>query len=170
MWAFTIRCFALWHFDSMKSSFITGTPFITIKEKVFEKSYPFCHATELANIFCANYSTNGISPVKQILLMYSDGGGHHNVTYNFTKISWISQFLQLDLDMLVELRCFLTQSWVKPSEGVMSLLNVALQNFALERTKMTDKFEVKMKNIKSISHLWNSSYRMEGLLLNLQTQ
>ena len=48
--------------------------------------------------------------------MYSDGGGHHNVNYNFTKIYLISLFLQLDLDMLVELICFLTQSWVNPSE------------------------------------------------------
>ena len=77
---------------------------------------PVLPCNRVSKYFCANYSTNGISLVKQILLMYSDGGGHHNVNYNFTKIYLISLFLQLDLDMLVELICFLTQSWVNPSE------------------------------------------------------
>ena len=47
--------------DSIKSSFITGTPYSITKEKVFEKSDSFCLATELINTFCPNYSTDGIS-------------------------------------------------------------------------------------------------------------
>ena len=86
-----------------RDSFITGTLYITTEEKVFEKSDPFCHAAELANTFLANYSTDGISLDKQILLMYSDGGADH-ATFNSTKISLISLLLQLDLDMLVALR------------------------------------------------------------------
>ena len=149
--------------DSIKSSFMTGTPNITTKEKVLEKSDPFRHATELANIFRANYSTDEISRDKQILLMYLDGGADHNVNFNSTKISLFSLFLQLDLNMLVALRCCPTQNWVNPAERVISLLNLALQNCALERTKMADTFEAKMKNIKNIYHLWNSADRMKGL-------
>ena len=100
-----------------------------------------------------------ISLEKQILLMYSGGGADHNVTL----ISLVSQFLQLDLDALVALRCWTTQSWVNPAERVMSLLNLALQNCALERTKMIDKFEAQMKNIKSINDLQNSADWMEDL-------
>ena len=114
-------------------------------------------------MFCSKYSTDRISLDKQILLMYSGGGANHNVTFNSTKISLVSLFLQLDLNMLVVLRCCPTQSWVNPAERVMSLLNLALQNCALERTKVADTFEVKMKNIKSINHLQNSAGRMEGL-------
>ena len=36
--------------DSITASFITGKPFVTTKEKVFEKSTPFHHAAELTNI------------------------------------------------------------------------------------------------------------------------
>ena len=134
--------------DSIKSSFITGTPYITTKEKIFQKSDSFHHATELANIFHANDSTDGISLDKQILLMYSDGGADHNVTFN-SKISLISLFSQLDFDMPVALRSCPTQSWVSPAERVMSILCLALQNCALERTKMADTFEAKIKNIKA---------------------
>ena len=45
----------------------------------------------------------------------------------------------------------------------MSLLNLALQNCALKRTKTVDKFEAKMKNSKGINHLRNSADRREGL-------
>ena len=55
--------------------------------------------------FRANYPTDGISLDKQILLTYSDGGADYNVTFNSTRICLISLFLQLDVDMLVALRC-----------------------------------------------------------------
>ena len=79
--------------------------------------------------------------------MYLDGGADHNVNFNSTKISLFSLFLQLDLNMLVALRCCPTQNWVNPTERVISLLNLALENCALDRTKMADTFEAKMKNI-----------------------
>ena len=94
---------------------------------------------ELVNTFLANYSTDEISLDMQILLIYLDGGADHNST----NTSLISLFLQLELNMLVALRYCLTQNWVKPPERLMSLLNLALQNCALERTKMADTFEAK---------------------------
>ena len=43
---------------------MTGTPFVTIKEKVFEKSDPFCHSAELTNILHSNYS-NGVTTLEK---------------------------------------------------------------------------------------------------------
>ena len=54
----------------------------------------------------------------------------------------ICLFLQLNLDMLIALQCCPSQSLVNPAERVMSLLNLALQNCALERDLVeTAEFE-----------------------------
>lgn len=45
----------------------------------------------------------------------------------------------------------------------MSLLNIALQNCALERNVMEEKYEKIMKSINSMNHLRNASRRTEGL-------
>ena len=94
-------------------------------------------------------------------MLYSDGGGDHNITFSSTQVSLICLFLQLDLDMLIALRCCPTQSWVNPAERIMSILNIALQNCALERAEMIDRFEAKMKSINSMNHLRNASTRTE---------
>ena len=80
---------------------------------------------------------------KEIMLIYSDGRGEHNVTFYSTKVSFICLLLQIDVDMLIVLRCCPTQSWVNPAERVMSVLNITIQNCALEREVMNDKFEEK---------------------------
>ena len=148
--------------DLIRDSFLTGTPYVTTKEKVFQKSDPFRHATELTNIIRDQYSNDGIVLDKDILLIYSDGGGDY-VTFYPTKVSLICLFLQTDVGMLIALRCCPMQSWVNPAERVMSVLNIAIQNCALEREVMNDKFEKKMKTINSMSHLRNASTRMTGL-------
>ena len=40
------------------------------------------------------------------------------------------------------------QSWVNPAERVMSVLNIAIQNCALEREVKNDEFEKKNEEYK----------------------
>ena len=54
--------------------------------------------------------------------------------------------LQLDLDMLIALRCCPSKSLVNPVEQAMSLLNLALQNCAIELDPVeTAEFENMLK-------------------------
>ena len=50
-----------------------------------------------------------------------DGGGDHNINHISTQILIICLFLQLNLDMLIALRCCMSLSWVNLAEQVMSL-------------------------------------------------
>ena len=87
--------------------------------------------------------------------MFTDGGGDHNITRISTQVSLIRLFTQLNPNMLIALRCCPTKSWVNPAERIMSILNLALQNCSLERTKMSDELEQKMKSVNNMNNLRN---------------
>jgi hypothetical protein len=50
-------------------------------------------------------------------------------------------FKELNLDMLILARCAPGHSWRNPAERIMSLLNIGLQNCALERERSTELTE-----------------------------
>ena len=70
--------------------------------------------------------------------------------------------------MIITLRCCPTQSWVNPTERIMSILNLALQNCSLERKEMGENFEITMKGVNSMNHLRNLSKRKVGLRESFQ--
>ena len=84
--------------------------------------------TELSTKIRGKRRDNGINCSVQILLLCTDGGSNHNVTKISIQISLIWLFFQLDLDYLIAIRTYLTQSWVNPAERVMCILNYALQH------------------------------------------
>ena len=66
--------------------------------------------------------------------------------------------------MLIALLCCLSQSWVNPSELGMYLLNLALQNCALERDPVeTAEFENLLKNVATMNQLRTLSKRTKNL-------
>jgi hypothetical protein len=75
---------------------------------------------------------------KPILIMVSDGGPDHRVTFGSVKMAFIALFRALHLDMLVAIRTCPYQSWRNMAERVMSVLNLALQNVSLSRNQMED--------------------------------
>ena len=81
--------------DSSMQSFFGAN---TLKYRIFEKSSPMRHATEL-HIKEMNNSIPQLS--KEILLLVTDGGGDHNVTHASVQASLIALFLQFNTDMLV---------------------------------------------------------------------
>ena len=127
--------------DSPNDSFFTGQPFVSSKDKITQPSSPYRHSAELVQLVRANYSDDGLSASKPVMIILSDGGPDHRVTFGSMHVSMVALFSRLDLDILVCMQMCPYQSWTNPAERVMPTLNLALQNVYLMRDKMDDKFE-----------------------------
>ena len=67
------------------------------------------------------------------MLLLINRGEDHNITRALVQASFIATFIKLDLDFLCAVRTSPTQSWTNLSKRVMSILDIALQRFSLER-------------------------------------
>lgn len=141
---------------SSKDSFFQGMPYVTVKDKVSQPSSALRHSTELSNLL------QGES-LKPILLMISDGGPDHRVTFPSVKLSLIALFCSLNLDMLVSVRTCPYQSWTNLAERVMSTLNLALQNVALARKPMEEHFEALIKGKSLLKEVRKATEDNPGL-------
>ena len=134
--------------NSLDDSFYRGRVYVGIKDAVFEPSSPLRHATELHSVL---KSQDEIS--KPILLIYSDGGPDHNLTFLATQISYICLFLNMDLDFLSAVRTPPYHSWKNPVERIMSIINVALESVGLMRQTMGEDFEKLISNANSMKDI-----------------
>ena len=148
--------------ENASDSFFCGQAYITTKDKVFEPSNPLRHAAELVQILWNDQSDDGVSLNKPVLALFTDGGPDHRPTFESVKLSLLSIFIQLDLDMLVAIRTAPNNSWVNLAERVMPLLNLALQHCSLQRDVMPDNMEKKMKNKGSLSAVLNCAEVTQG--------
>ena len=109
--------------EESNESFFTGKATVITKDRLFERSTPVRHMTELCTEIREKGSKDGIKCSEQILLLCTDGGGDHKISKISVQISLICLFLQLDLDDLIAMRTCPTQMWVNPAERVMCILN-----------------------------------------------
>ncbi|XP_053379602.1 uncharacterized protein LOC128548528 isoform X2 [Mercenaria mercenaria] len=151
-------CFMINIPTSHNDSFYNGLVHVTVKDKVFEASSPLRHSTETISLLRGQYSSDDVSLEKPILIRYTDGGPDHRVTYRSVQICSLVEFVALDLDMLVCARTAPSMSYLNPAERTMSLLNIGLQNVALQRDKMSPEFEMIAKG-KSLKGLRNVAER-----------
>ena len=133
--------------EDICSPFYRGEVHVCIKDTIFEASSPFRHATELGSLLLSK------GDVPPVLLLYTDGGPDHRLTYPSVKVALICLFLRLDIDFLVAARTAPGQSWANPIEWIMSLLNLALQNVALSRESSTDTVEAKPRSCNSMADI-----------------
>ena len=141
-------------------SFYSGKVFVKYKDSVFQPSSPFRHAIELESIL----QTQENSEIRPILMIYSDGGPDHRVTYHSVKLSLILIFERLGIDLLVAARTAPGNSWANPAERIMSLLNLALQNVALTREVCdTQHYEHVLKSANSMADIRNKTKNVPGL-------
>jgi hypothetical protein len=147
--------------ESEEGSFYRGNVTVTYKDSVFEASTPFRHATELEVEIRALPILKPI--LKPILMIYSDGGPDHRVTYHSVKLALIILFKRLGIDMLVAGRTAPGNSWANPAERIMSLLNLALQNVALTRDECSSAKEQTLKSANSMSEIRDKATKVEGL-------
>lgn len=120
-------------------SFCRGSVTVAVNDSVFHGSNPFTHAAALVKI------VKSTEVRKSVLLKYSDGGTDQRSALDSVKCSLICMFRELNLDMLIAGRTAPGQSWSNPAERIMSILNIALQNCALEREVCEDEVENLLK-------------------------
>ena len=72
--------------------------FVGLKEYAFEPSGPLRHMVDLNDLLMLHLDGN------PFLLLYTDGGTDHRLTYVSVKLSLITLFLERDLDMLCAVR------------------------------------------------------------------
>ena len=95
---------------------------------------------------CDGCADDFVGGNKSVLLVLSDGGPDHRLSYGSVQVSLLALLFRLNLDMLIAVRTCPYQSWTNPAERVMSILNLALQNISLERKEMDEQSEKLMKN------------------------
>ena len=118
---------------------------MTCKDKITQPSSPQRHAAELSLIVTMDFSSDGVRSDEPILMLVTDGGPDHRLTYASVKVALLSLFTSLDLDMLVAVRTCPYQSWTNLAERIMSTLNLALQNISLCRKEMSPETESRLK-------------------------
>ena len=100
-----------------------------IKDPILEPSSPLRYSLELSKILAELNSNSAI------LLLYTDGGPDHNVTFFSVQLGLIALFLHHDFDLLEAVRTALYYLWKNPCETVNCILNIGLQAVGLMREK-----------------------------------
>ena len=148
--------------DSIEGSFYRGQVFVGIKDAVLEASSPLRHSTELYRVMLEH----GNSP--PILLLFTDGGPDHNVTFFKVQLGLIALFLHLNLDLLEALRTAPYNSWKNPCERVNCILNIGLQAVGLMRKQMPDNMEEPLKHCTSMDDICKEVSKNQALNEALQ--
>ena len=134
--------------DSPRDSFHRGQVYVSNKNKVTQPSSALRHSAELSKTLltegCAQDSLLGSG--KSILIIMSDGGPDHRLSYGSVQIALLCLFFRMNCDVLIALCSCPYQSWTNPAERMMSVLNLALQNTSLERAQMSSEQECLVKN------------------------
>ena len=125
-------------------TFYRGQVSVILKDAVYQASSPLRHATELLQL---------VSTEKPVLMVYSDGGPDHLITWGSVKLSWIAVFRKLDLDMLIAFRTAPNHSWANPVERIMSMLNIAYHNVSLSREECSATVEQIIRRCSGMSAL-----------------
>ena len=143
--------------ESASDFFYDGQVYVGIKDSVFEGSDPMRHTIELLSIL---QSRPGVVP--PYLVLFSDGGGDHNLTFLYVQCVLVALFKICDLDILNVGRCAPYQSFINPAERVMSILNIGLQGLALERDH-GGVFEKTLTSCQSMKSIRNKADQHQGL-------
>ena len=131
--------------DTVSESFVRGRVVTVVNDSIFQASSPFRHATMLAKIMHSNDA--------KILMKFTDGGVDQRNTLESVKCASICLFLELNLEMMIIARCAPGHSWTNPAERVMSILNIGLQNCALERAAGDANTETDLKKCGSMADI-----------------
>ena len=134
--------------ETIEDSFHQGRVFVALKENAFQLSSPIRHMTELKQLLTIH------GPVKPVLLLYTDGGPDHRLTYLSVQLSLMAIFLDQDLDFLCAVRIPPQHSWKNPVERIMSILNLALEGVGCVRQEVEHEEELnRCSSLKSIREL-----------------
>lgn len=133
--------------SSIDTSFVRGRVFTAVNDSVLQSANPFRHAAFTAKVL-ANREER-----KPILLKYTDGGTDQRNNLESVRCANICLFREMNLDMLIHVRCAPGHSWTNPAERIMSILNIGLQNVSLERKEAGREIEMLLKGCNSMSKI-----------------
>ena len=126
--------------EKLEGSWYRGKVSIDVHDAVFEQSSAYRYPATIIKM--SGQATNAKhSPYH---FKFSDGGTEHRTILVKVQLGLIALFKMLNLDMVIAARCAPGQSWTNPVERQMSILNIALQNCALERSWCADDIESKV--------------------------
>ena len=133
--------------SEISGSWYRGSVYFALKEGAFELSSLARHATELASYL------QQLDSVKPVLVLYTDGGPDHRLTYLSVQVALIGLFRKLNLDYLCAARTAPFHSWKNPIERIMSVFNLGLQSVGLMCEKQNEDFEKAADKCKNMSEL-----------------
>lgn len=144
----SVTCFA--RFLKRLESFYDGQIMVTLKEGAFEASSPLHHAAEMkADLKLLSINT----AIRPVLLLYSNGGPDHNITFGNVKVALIALFRSLQLDYLLAARACPGHSFRNPVERCMSILNRTLQSVALMRASTSAAVDKYLSSVSTTSDI-----------------
>ena len=133
--------------SEISGSWYRGSVCFALKEGAFEPSSPARHTTELGSCL------QQLDRIMPVLVLYTDGGPDHRLTYLSVQIALIGLFRKLNLDYLCAARTAPCHSWKNPVERIMSIFNLGLQSVGLMREKQDADFEKAADKCKNMSDL-----------------
>ena len=99
-----------------------------------------------------------------ILMKYTNGGTNQRNTLESVKTAPICLFKELDLDFMVATRCVLRHSYMNQAENIMNILNLGLQNIAMEWAPCDDEsIDKKVKKRNSMVNLQEFDQKVSGV-------
>ena len=119
---------------------------VVLRDAVFDPSNVFCHSAQLVAAMEDRYKDT--KPAA--LLLQTDGGPDHNITFLKTQLALLATFVKLDLDHFVAIRGAPHGSWLNTVERAMSILNLGLMNLSLKRGAMSSWAEEEVHGIGSM--------------------
>ena len=132
-------------------SFVRGQVTTTVNDGIFQTSSPYRHAASIQKIL-----EESEEETPSVFLRFSDGGTDQRNTLESVKVSLIWLFKGMNFDMVIAARCAPGQSWTNPAERIMSILNIGLQNVALER-KRVEEIEADLKKCSTMEDIRNAA-------------
>lgn len=132
---------------------------VIVQDSVFQKSTPYRNAATTVRL--AMEDPAGVKPIH---IKYSDGGTEHRTLLIKVQLSLMATFKLLGLDLLIACRTAPGQSWQNPVERVMAILNIGLQNCALEREQATEDIEKLLKRCTSMSEIRKAAEKTPELV------
>ena len=73
--------------ESSNDSFYQGKAYVCLKDKGTQPSSPLRHSTELNSLLLKHYSDNGLVLTKPVLVVVSNGGPDHRITYASVQVA-----------------------------------------------------------------------------------
>ncbi len=142
--------------ESASESFFSGQIYVGVKDSVFDGSDPLRHMVELLTVL-----RQELEELPPYLVLFSDGGADHNITFLFVQYVLLALFKIGDFDILNVGRCAPHQSYINPAERCMSLLNIGLQRLALQRDKAA-AYKATIKSCGSMKSLREKATKHQG--------